>query len=50
MPEKGKGAEKQVRISAQLHRRLSIHAAKAGTSNAAIAERAIADYLKNAKT
>jgi len=46
MPDKGKGAEKQVRISAQLHRRLSIYTAKAGTTNAAIAEQAIEDYLK----
>jgi len=43
---KTKTAEKQVRISEALHKRLSVYTAKAGTSNAAAAEAAIDEYLK----
>lgn len=43
---KTKTAEKQVRISEALHKRLSVYTAKAGTSNASVAEAAIDEYLK----
>jgi predicted transcriptional regulator len=52
MPEKPRSsAEKQVRISAALHRRLSVYTAKNGNTNSAVAEQAIEDYLnlKNKK-
>jgi predicted HicB family RNase H-like nuclease len=41
-----KTAEKQVRISEALHKRLSVFTAKGGTSNATTAEAAIDEYLK----
>jgi predicted HicB family RNase H-like nuclease len=46
MPGKRKTAEKQVRIPAVLHKRLSVYTAKQGISNSAAAEQALDEYLK----
>jgi predicted HicB family RNase H-like nuclease len=46
MPGKRKTAEKQVRISATLHKRLSVYAAKQAISRATIAEQILDEYLK----
>lgn len=46
MAEKAKTAEKQVRIPAALHKRLSVYAAKNEASNTAIAALALDEYLK----
>jgi predicted HicB family RNase H-like nuclease len=45
-PAKKKTAEKQVRISELLHKRLSVYAAKQGAANAAVAELALEEYLR----
>lgn len=44
--DRAKTAEKQVRIPAALHKRLSIHSAKAETTNSALAVAALDEYLK----